>query len=127
MSRERGSASVLLVGLLPIILIVGLAVIEAAGLVGSRVQAQTAADAAALAAAAATFPALGEDPHAEALRFAEANGAELVSCRCPMDPSAEPRVVRVTMSMVHHTRFFGEVVLRAGASAEFIPGSPVDS
>jgi secretion/DNA translocation related TadE-like protein len=127
MRRERGSASVLLVGLLPIMLIIAVAVIEAAGLVGSRIQAQTAADAAALAAAAATFPAKGEDPQSQAVRFAEANGTELVSCRCPMNPSFEPRVVTVIVTMAHHTRFFGEVVLRAGASAEFHPEPALDS
>ena len=127
MRGERGSASVLTVGLLPILLILALAVIEAASLVGSRIQAQTAADAAALAAAAATFPELGGSPRSEAVRFAEANGAQLVSCRCPLDPSDEPRVVSVTVRMLHPTRFFGEVVLRAGASAEFDPATPADS
>ena len=117
----------LAVGLLAVLLILAMAVIEATGLVGSRIQAQTAADAAALAAAAATFPGSGEDPRSAAVRFAEANGAQMVVCRCPTNPSLEPRAVSVTVSMAHATRFFGEVTLRAGASAEFDPGTDTGS
>ena len=45
-------------------------------------RAQTAADAAALAAAQALVSPSGMDPVAAASRFAEANGGRLVTCRC---------------------------------------------
>lgn len=47
----------------------------------ARAKAQTAADAAALAAAAELI-APGGRPHEQAARFASANGARLVSCEC---------------------------------------------
>lgn len=47
-----------------------------------RAKAQTAADAAALAAASELIPGLGRDPEGQARRFASANGARLVDCDC---------------------------------------------
>lgn len=58
-----------------------------------RVRAQTAADAAALAAIAESGPS-GSGAHAlMAARYAEANGAELLECRCPRGAYAVQVVV----------------------------------
>ena len=115
----------LVTGLIAVLLIVAFAVIEAAGLVAVRGKAQTAADAAALAAAIATFDSSGRAPHLEAARFAQANGATLLSCQCRADRSPRPRVARVLVEIVHGTAFLGDVTARAGASAEFDPGERV--
>lgn len=48
----------------------------------ARAKAQTAADAASLAAAAELIPGPRRDPEGQARRFAAANGAELVKCDC---------------------------------------------
>jgi hypothetical protein len=90
-----------------VLVIVGLAVVLAtvlAGIgqvLGARVRAVTAADAAALAAVAVTFRPFGSDgdPAAEAARFAESHGAELVSCDCEVDPTYEPRIVEVHVAV----------------------------
>jgi hypothetical protein len=47
-----------------------------------RAEAQTAADASALAAVGAMVPGAEAEPEAEARRFASANGATLLSCVC---------------------------------------------
>ncbi|MGH2772721.1 MAG: Rv3654c family TadE-like protein [Actinomycetota bacterium] len=48
----------------------------------ARARAQTAADAAALAAAAELLPSATDEPRSQAERFAEANGARLKYCEC---------------------------------------------
>jgi D-alanyl-D-alanine carboxypeptidase len=53
-----------------------------------RAQAQTAADAAALAAVAESGPYGSGDPHAQAERFARANDASLVKCLCQRGATA---------------------------------------
>ncbi len=76
-------------------LLVLLATAAAAGGVVSagRGRAVAAADAAALAAAPVTFRPFGSDgsPAEEAQRFAVENGATLVRCGCPTDPSWSSR------------------------------------
>jgi hypothetical protein len=65
--------------------------------VGTYVSASNAADAAALAAAPVTFRPFGAagSPAREAARYAAINGATLVSCQCPLDPSWDARTVTV--------------------------------
>lgn len=66
---------------------------SAGDIVSRRARAQYAADAAALAAAGAMIPGAADDPKSEARRYAEANGAELVSCDCaPASGAAEVTV-----------------------------------
>jgi hypothetical protein len=77
----------------------GLTATTVGSLVASRAVAQTAADAAALAAAPVTFAAFGTDrtPSEEAAFFAEANGARLVECSCERDEMWRSRIVVVTV------------------------------
>lgn len=56
--------------------------------VSLRTRAQTAADAAALAAVAESAPSGGGDPVAAATRFAEMNGGHLVECLCESGATA---------------------------------------
>ncbi|MEA2486369.1 MAG: zinc D-Ala-D-Ala carboxypeptidase [Actinomycetota bacterium] len=87
----------LIVMSLSIVLSIGLATFERdlASVSGSRMRAQTAADAAALAAAAESGPYGGGEPEAQARAFAEENDATLVSCLCP--PGATAAQVTVTI------------------------------
>jgi len=68
--------------------------------VGARARAQTAADAAALAAAQDIAIPAGEDPAAVAARFAERNGATLRSCQCEAGSSEAIVEVGLTQSFV---------------------------
>ncbi|MCW4385164.1 flp pilus-assembly TadE/G-like family protein [Salinibacterium sp. SYSU T00001] len=79
--NERGSGSVLVVGILAVVMGVALlcAPLVAARLDSSR--AATAADAAALAAADTAVGIVPGSPCANAARTAEANGASLDACR----------------------------------------------
>lgn len=82
MGSEEGSASLGVVGLAGVVMIMCLALADLAIFLLARAQAQTAADAAALAAAAELVPGLGRDPESSAELFARLNDAELVECRC---------------------------------------------
>ena len=121
--RQEGSASVALLGVMGVALMLALGV----GLVGSvlrgRTEANTAADAAALAAAPVTFLPFGAagSPTQEAARFAARNGARLISCSCPMDDSWEPRTVVVVVERSVSIAPFGTVEVRATSRAEFVP------
>ena len=61
----------------------------------SRAHAQTAADAASLAAVAESAPYGGGDPLSVARDFAEANGAELIECLCDVGSTAMQVTVEV--------------------------------
>ena len=78
----------------------------------------TAADAAALAAAPATF--LGS-PVEEASRMAAANGSQLVSCICSVDRSFGARTVEVRTETRVQIPVLGDVAIRATSRAEFDP------
>jgi Flp pilus assembly protein TadG len=81
---ERGTISIVLgMGAL-LFATLALAIAEFGGLLLARARAQSAADAAALAAVVEQVPALahGIDPQTAAQRAAESNGAHLESCAC---------------------------------------------
>lgn len=122
MTGDRGSATI---GILMVVAWVAVALIgvgAVAVLYGARVEAANAADAAALAAAVATYPpAGGGDPEGEARRLAGENGASLVGCDCPVDGGLRARVVTVMVATEVSVPFFGELTVRAGARAEFDP------
>lgn len=86
-------------------------------------QAQSAADAAALAAAPVTFRPFGASGTAreEAAIFAAANGAVLSLCVCPQDPSWDNRTVEVTVRRRVRLVLFGERSVEAKSRAEFAP------
>lgn len=122
MLADRGSASVAIAVPLAFVAMALVALGSLAILYGARVQASTAADAAALAAAVATYPPAGADsPLAEAGRYAEANGASLVSCDCQVDSNLRPRVATVIVVKRIKVPFFGELGVQAGARSEFDP------
>ncbi len=114
---ERGSASILAAAVSTLVLLVGLAVVTAGGLVAGALGAQVAAEAAALAAVS---PAV-TDPMRAASEVAALNNASLVTCRCPRPGSPPPWIAHVRVEKVLAVPFFGELILPATASAEFAP------
>lgn len=93
MKDDRGSAVIALMGALALVMILVAGLGDLAIFSAARSKAQTAADAAALAAASEQIPGIGRDPIGQARRFAAANGAELVNCQCRLgDREAVVRV-----------------------------------
>ncbi|HWC15316.1 MAG TPA: D-alanyl-D-alanine carboxypeptidase family protein [Actinomycetota bacterium] len=84
------------------IVVAGISLVGQASALDTR--AQTAADAAALAAVAESVPGGSGRPHALAARYAELNGARLVECICPAGATA----VQVRVAV-------GDVIARARA------------
>lgn len=116
---ERGSASIVMAALAAILVVVAGGLAGVGRLVAAHVQATTAADAAALAAAPLTF--LGGDPEGEAARFAAGNGFRLVRCGCGDDPRFASRVVTVEVAAEVDLGLLGRHQVRARAAAEFDP------
>lgn len=122
-AKERGSAAVLLLGVVVVIAGLG-AVIGATGVyLRARAQAAVAADAAALAAAPVTFLPFGATgtPRQEASRFANANGATLVGCVCDIDRSFAPREVVVAVRVWVSLWGLGQRSVDAISRARFDP------
>jgi uncharacterized membrane protein len=86
LTAEDGTGAPVLLVLLLLVALFCLALSDAANVLLARTRAQTAADAAALAAAAEQWPFTGSgerDPASAARSAAQANGAELETCDCP--------------------------------------------
>ena len=122
MKAEDGAMTVLMSGITVIVAVLGIAVAAIGMLYVARSQAVNAADAAALAAAVATYPAATSAvPGAAAMTAAEANGAELIRCGCPVDASLRVRTVEVVTGVRVSVPIFGEVTVRGASRAEFDP------
>lgn len=122
---ERGSVTVVAVGVLTFGFVLVVALAGIGQVLVARTKVVTAAEAGALAAAPVTFRPFGAlgAPAAEADRMVRANGAELVACVCPHDPGYDPRTATVTARLAVAVLGFREITLQATAAAEF---SPVD-
>jgi hypothetical protein len=119
---EDGAMTVLVSGLIVIVAVLGIAVAAVGMLYVARAQAVNAADAAALAAAVATYPsASSTTPGAAAASAAEANGARLIGCECPIDASLRVRTVEVVAAVRVDIPVFGEVTVKGASRAEFDP------
>lgn len=119
---ERGSATVVVALVVALTLAALVALGSLTVLYGVRAEVNNAADAAALAAAVATYPPAGAgDPRAEAKRYAGANGAFVVSCDCPVDSGLDVRSATVIVERKVTVPFFGTLGVRAGATGEFDP------
>jgi hypothetical protein len=127
-AAERGAAS----GLVLAVIVWGIILmwmVAAVGTAGSaRMQAEAAADGAALAAAPVTFRPFGAQGTAagEAARFARANGAELVSCLCRADPGWRARTVDVLVVVNARVPGLGVVAVHARSRATFDPLALLD-
>lgn len=124
MTDDRGAATILVIGLCAFIATIGVGTAALGVLFDAREQAATAAEAAALAAAVATYPPTGAgSPRELAAEYAARNGARMVSCWCPVDGSLSVRVVAITVALSTDIPVFGEVLVGKTARAEFNPRS----
>lgn len=122
MSPERGAMTMAMAGVVAIVAFLAVAVAGLGMLFAARTQATNAADAAALAAAVATYPAAsGVDPELAAVRAARANGARVVECLCPRNGGLVVRTVEVTTAVAVEVPVFGSLTVRSRARAEFDP------
>lgn len=116
---ERGSSTLIVMVILSGIIIAGLAI---GGLVQTQLaaqRAQTAADAAALAAGPVSF--FGGSPVDVASRLAAQNDAILVDCICRVDRSWSTRQVTTTARIDFTVVGFGQASVTRQATAEFAP------
>jgi hypothetical protein len=111
-----------MLGLCGLVAAVGVGTAGLGVLFDAREQAATAAEAAALAAAVATYPPAAEGPPERlASEMAGHNGARLISCWCEVDRTLAARVVAVTVALTADLPLFGEVDVGKTARAEFEP------
>ena len=81
---ERGSASIVVAALLAAAVVMALGAADVGRVLVQQARAQTAADAAALAAAQELAMPSGRRPEDLARDYAAANGAVLTACTCPI-------------------------------------------
>lgn len=91
--RQRGSVSVVTVAVLLVTVVLALGCVDVLRVLSAKDRAQTAADAAALAAAQELIMPSERSPAQVAAAYAADNGATLVACRC--DAGAMDAVVTV--------------------------------
>ena len=96
-NEERGSVTVLSAGAMVLAAVLVLSSVDVMRAVQGGAKAQTAADAAALAAAQEIALPSGSTPSEMASRFAELNGAALVTCTC--EPGSSEAVVEVAFTV----------------------------
>ena len=117
--RERGSVSVLAAAVMLMVVVMALATADVARALSAASRAQSAADAAALAAAQDIVePSAGETPAQVAARYAGDNGAELVVCDCQAGGTQAVVTVRVGID--------GLLVLRSGRAVTATARAVID-
>ncbi len=82
MKREDGSASIVVAAIVAMVVVLALGAADVARVLAAAGRAQTAADAAALAAAQELAIPSARDPQDVAAEYAGRNGAVLVGCVC---------------------------------------------
>ncbi len=82
MSREEGSTSVVVAAIVAMVVVLALGAADVARVLAAAGRAQTAADAAALAAAQELAIPSGLTPESVAAEYATRNGAALLDCVC---------------------------------------------
>ncbi len=117
---ERGAVSVLVAGLLVAVMVLALGAADLARVLLTASQAQTAADAAALAAAQGLALPGGSDPAEAAAAFALRNGARLLTCSC----EAGMLEARVEVRTPVGPLFLGPDDLAVGARARAVVEVP---
>lgn len=112
MADEHGSVAVVVALALTIATLLGLVTVDLGTVMMARRTAVAAADAAALAAAGTHHPSGRTGPGPVAARVvADANGAQLLTCRCRTLP------VTVTVQVPVTTLLLGQLGLRAVTAA----------
>jgi len=124
-SDDTGSISLAIIGAIAVMLLLVVWIAALAVVTRAHQEANTAADAGALAAAPVTFLPFGAQgsPKEEAARFVDLNGAEMVWCRCAIDRTFEPRTVEVRVRRTVQLPILGTTSIEATGRAEFIPAA----
>ena len=118
---EDGNSAIVILGGAGLVMILLLGLADLASFFLARTKAQTAADAAALAAVAELIPAIGEDPQGKADQYASANGAEVIECSCSIGSTIAEVTVAVPVRLTLHPM----PVVQARAKAEIsLPQEP---
>lgn len=125
-ATEDGSALLLGWTGLAVVVVVLVLVVDLTAYLVAAGRAQTAADAAALAAVAVADPRGGVDgvPAAAARRVAAANGGQMVRCRCAPGVRRVEVKVAVPVRAIAVSRFAGRTAA-ATAQARLVPGRPL--
>ena len=97
--RERGSVSVVAAAVLLVTVVLALASVDVLRVLSAKDRAQTAADAAALAAAQELMMPSQRSPAQVAATYATDNGATLVACRCDFGSTDAVVTVERTVSL----------------------------
>lgn len=123
MGTDRGSVTVLAVGVLVLALVLAAGVTAIGQVSIARNRVTAAVEAGALAAAPVTFRQFGAtgSPTDEAARLVRANGATLLRCDCRPDRGYDPRTVAVTATVTVSVLGLREMSMEATAVAEFRP------
>ena len=121
MNREGGSVSIVVAALVAMILVLGLGAADLAKALVAVSRAQSAADAAALAAAQELALPTGREPVDAASEYAGRNGAELTECRCAAGTLEATVQVRVPVGYL--STLGGERSVQARARAVVDPGA----
>ncbi len=124
---ERGSISILMAVAAGLAVLVSLLVMDLWRAALARQQAQTAADAAALAAAGAMASPFGGSPVEAARDLAERNRAELTACACDPADSEAVVTVRVRFRLFVVPGGSGTVTARARAVVEIVAEGGAES
>jgi len=119
---ERASSSLVVMVALGFAAILSAFSVDVALVSSARARAQTAADAAALAAAQELVVPSGESPESVATEYAERGGAQLVECRCPSvgDEAVVTVEIDIALPLVGGTR-------TVHASARAVVAAPAGS
>ena len=122
MEPERGAVTIVAITGALILCVGALGAADVGAMLNARARAQSAADAAALAAVAAQAPVLGraEDPAQAARDEADRNGATLVRCDCATGDAFATVEVTVTPRLTFLSGWFGRAA-RATARAALDP------
>jgi secretion/DNA translocation related TadE-like protein len=114
-SAQRGSVTIVVAGVLSAVLVLSLGAADLARVLVTSARAQTAADAAALAAAQELAVPSEVEPSDAAAEYASRNGGLLVSCSCPDGGSEATVEVRVAVGPL--LLFADDRAVRAAARA----------
>jgi secretion/DNA translocation related TadE-like protein len=114
-NRERGSVTLVVAALVAMILVLGLGAADLARALVAASRAQSAADAAALAAAQELALPAGREPADAAAEYAALNGAELIECRCAVGTLEATVLVRLPVG--HLATLPGDRLVEAKARA----------
>ncbi len=117
--RETGAISILIATGSLLMMLLALAAADLGSMLLTRARAQSAADAAALAAVVQQAPVLGQgdDPEGAARDAAERNGATLLSCECEVGTTEATVTVELEPKLAFLEGWFGRRV-HATARAE---------